>query len=180
MAIDQLVERLGEGEHGVAAGWATGAVSALAGATLAGAARGATWALADAASAQAATLAARAKRLGQLDAVAFEEATSALAGEPASGTLGPSLERAAQLPLALAQAAADVAALAAEVAPSVEPERRADAGAAALLASGAATAAAHLVEVNLAVSDRDPRLVEARGAVEAARESSERATAEAV
>ena len=63
--------------------------------------------------------------------------------------LGTLLERAAQIPLDIAESAVDVASLAAVVAERGDQALRADAVAAALLAQGAARAAATLVEVNL-------------------------------
>jgi methenyltetrahydrofolate cyclohydrolase len=82
---------------------------------------------------------------------------SGTSGESGAGGLGPVLVVAAELALALAQTAADVAVLAAEAASHLEPARRPDLAASALLAAGAASAAAHLVAVNLAVVAGDPR-----------------------
>jgi methenyltetrahydrofolate cyclohydrolase len=82
--------------------------------------------------------------------------------------LAEALARAAQAPLAIAEAAADVAVLAAEAAERVDPRLRADAEVAAALASAASQAAARLVEVNLSVTSEDARVVQARTAAEAA------------
>ncbi len=71
--------------------------------------------------------------------------------------LGRSLERAADVPLAIAATASDVALLAAHVAEHAQHDVRADAAGAALLAHGAARAAAHLVEINLAAAGDDER-----------------------
>ena len=70
------------------------------------------------------------------------------------------------MPLAIAEAAADVALLAAEVARAGRSELREDAAAAAMLAGGAARAAAHLVSINLASRPSDEAA--ARAAVAAA------------
>ena len=70
-------------------------------------------------------------------------------GRRRASDLGLLLERAAQIPLDIAEAAVDVASLAAVVAERGEQALRADAVAGALLAQGAARAAATLVEVNL-------------------------------
>jgi methenyltetrahydrofolate cyclohydrolase len=82
--------------------------------------------------------------------------------------LAEALARAAQAPLAIAEAAADVAVLAADAAERVDPRLRADAEVAAALASAASQAAARLVEVNLSVTSEDARVVQARTAAEAA------------
>jgi methenyltetrahydrofolate cyclohydrolase len=108
-------------------------------------------------SAQALLLRHRTAPLAAQDAEAWEAAKEALraategnvpAGSP---PLQTALGQAAAIPLEVAELAADVAALAALVAENCEPSHRADAAATAALASGAARAAAHLVEVNLAV-----------------------------
>src|SRR6185295_18597469 len=75
--------------------------------------------------------------------------------------IGTSLERAAAFPLAIAEAASNVAELAAVVAEDGDPTVRADATAAAMLALGATRAAAHLVEINLGVLEHDERLLRA-------------------
>jgi formiminotetrahydrofolate cyclodeaminase len=82
--------------------------------------------------------------------------------------LGEALDRAAQAPLAIAEAAADVAVLAAEAAGRVDPRLRPDAEVAAALAAAAAQAGARLVEVNLSASRNDARVRQARTAAEAA------------
>ena len=79
-----------------------------------------------------------------------------------------SLSEAADVPLAIAQEAADLAELAAEVAAAGNPNLRGDALAAALLAEAAAQAAARLVEINLAAADGDARTDRARALAERA------------
>jgi formiminotetrahydrofolate cyclodeaminase len=81
--------------------------------------------------------------------------------------LGTLLERAAAIPLAIAEACADVATLARELADRLDPALGPDLEAAALLAAGAARGAAHLVEVNLVVSPEDERARRARAAAAA-------------
>ncbi len=71
----------------------------------------------------------------------------------------------------IARTGADVAALAAEVATRGDASIRPDAVAACALAAGATEAAAHLVEVNLTVTEGDPWLDEARRLAQAARDS---------
>jgi formiminotetrahydrofolate cyclodeaminase len=72
---------------------------------------------------------------------------------------------AADVPLAIAEAAASVAALAREVAAEGKPGLRGDALAGSDIATGAARAAARLVEINLAGAADDPRVARAREAV---------------
>jgi formiminotetrahydrofolate cyclodeaminase len=69
--------------------------------------------------------------------------------------------RTIQIPLEIARAAAEVAALAEQAASLGNPKLRADAVVSAMLASAAAGAAAYLVGVNLSET-ADPRLDEAR------------------
>jgi len=86
--------------------------------------------------------------------------------------LGVALARAAETPLAIAGASADVALLAAEAADRADPHVQADAQVALALAAAAARAAARLVEVNLASLDDDARVREARAAAEVAARAS--------
>ncbi len=72
---------------------------------------------------------------------------------------------AAEVPLAIAEAAASAAALARDVAAAGKPGLRGDALAGADIAAGAARAAARLVEINLEGAAGDPRLARAREAV---------------
>ena len=69
--------------------------------------------------------------------------------------LGAALLQAAEVPLRIAEAAADVAELAALAAAEGSPHLRPDATAAAALAEAATRAAAHLVEINLATVPGD-------------------------
>ena len=78
------------------------------------------------------------------------------------------LSDAADVPLAIAQEAAELAELAAEVAAAGNPSLRGDAIAAALLAEAAGQAAARLVEINLAAADGDARTDRARALAERA------------
>lgn len=127
------------------------------------------------AAAQAAALAARLERLAAEDADAFAQACAALAaaGESTPSAsrdfeLGRTLDRAAAIPLEIAEACADVATLARDLAERIDPATAPDLEAAARLASGAARAAAHLVEVNLVVGREDERVTRARAAAAAA------------
>jgi formiminotetrahydrofolate cyclodeaminase len=100
--------------------------------------------------------------LAQQDAEAYAVAVAALKAGKDDFVTSEALGRAADVPLAIAEAAADVAALAAAVAEHGNPDRRADAAAAAVLAEGAVRAAAKLVEVNLSMRPEDHRITHAR------------------
>jgi formiminotetrahydrofolate cyclodeaminase len=91
--------------------------------------------------------------------------------------LAGALAAAADIPLAIAETAADVAALAAWTAKTAGSAERADAIVAAILAEAAAGGAAQLVLVNLAVQPEDEFATRAHAAAQAAAES--RADAEA-
>lgn len=146
-----------------------GALAALTGALAAGlvemAARNSPeWELRGAAIAQAKVLRERLAELAPLNDEVYEHALAALRLPDAvdSGSknelIGSSLERAAAFPLAIAEAASNVAELAAVVAEDGSSSARGDATAAAMLALGATRAAAHLVEINLGVLENDERL----------------------
>ena len=124
---------------------------------------------------QAEALAGRLRRLAEEDAEALEAARAAFPEtEPETSdprrdfAFAKVLDRAAAAPLAIAEACADVAILARALADHVDPALGPDLEAAARLAGGAAKAAAHLVEVNLAVGEDDERLRRARRAAELA------------
>lgn len=137
--------------------------------------------------AQALTFQDRASSLADSDAAAWEEALSALraAAEPPvdeverngaqrNFALEQKLERAAAIPLEVAEIGADTAALAADAGTHGDLAYRADASAAAALAAGGTRAAAHLVEVNLGIRPGDERLARARASADAATEAAER------
>ena len=134
------------------------------------------------ASAQAETLRARATQLACTNAEAYAEALTALAGREErhrtrDETMADALARAADVPLAIGDAATAVAALAAEVADRGEARFRADCAIAAALAVAGAKAAAVLVEVNLGTTGGDERTVRAQAQVDEAAGSLERAIA---
>ena len=133
--------------------------------------------------AQADSLRARLLALAEEDAEVLERALESLAGrshdprvEARDFELGQALRRAADTPLAIAEAAEDVATAAADLAARIEGPEKPDAAAAALLAEAAARMAAHLVEINLATVEGDERLRRARVAAEAAGVSARRAS----
>jgi formiminotetrahydrofolate cyclodeaminase len=125
--------------------------------------------------AQAETLRQKVLPLADEDAEAYETVLEALRLPPDIGpdrrdeALGAALSRAADVPLAIAEAALDVATLAAELAERGNPNLRGDAATAALLAEAAVRATANLVEINLGTREGDERLQRARELVEASR-----------
>ena len=112
----------------------------------------------------------RAGRLADEDAAAYTEVIEAQrAGD---GTrIAAALSRASDVPLAIAETAAEMAALATEVAATGRASVRGDAIAAALLAEAATAAATRLVEINLADAPGDPRLERARELARSAAEA---------
>jgi methenyltetrahydrofolate cyclohydrolase len=165
LPLNQLLDEIAAGEPGPAAGAGSAAVVAVAAGVTAACGRASrgSWLEAGGAIAQAEALQARAAPLAEADVMAYQEATVALHSQRAGdATIGVKLGRAAEVPLAIARVGADVAALAAEVGRRGDVGIRADAAAACSLAAGATQAAAHLVEVNLAVTEGDPWLEEAR------------------
>jgi glutamate formiminotransferase/formiminotetrahydrofolate cyclodeaminase len=139
------------------------------------------WAEAAGAAAQADALRRRAGPLAERAAQAYESALATLRAPPQleqegrDAALGEALAYASDVPLAIAEAAVDVAALGAVVASEGTQERAGDAVAATLLAEAAARAAANLVEINLAAREDDPRSLRARELVQDARAASRRA-----
>jgi formiminotetrahydrofolate cyclodeaminase len=140
------------------------------------------WPDAAGAVAQAERLRERAGPLAAESARAYSDAIAALGqprgrGEVADRDyeLGLVLGWAAEVPLLIAEAANDVAALARLVAEEGGPDVRPDAAVAATLAGAAARSSAHLVEINLIASPTDPRVLAARGLATMAAKSAEAA-----
>jgi methenyltetrahydrofolate cyclohydrolase len=165
VVLDQLAA-----ENIAAAGGSAAAVVAAMAASLvmlsARAAVGA-WGDADGAVAQGGALRRRSQALATAAAEAYADAAQALRDRDRDRDLGTKLQHAADVPLQVARVAADVAALADEVAERGNPDRLADAVVAGLLARSAVASASHLVEVNLALTAGDPR----RGEVDELRRS---------
>ena len=134
--------------------------------------------------AQAETLRHRAAPLADEDAVAYENVLTAmrmpreLEPEVRDMLIGETLSRAADVPLQIAECAASVSELAAEIAVRGNPNLRGDAAAAAILASAAARVAANLVEINLATVEGDERVESARAVVASAERAARRAVDE--
>jgi len=165
-------------------GSAAALVTALAAALLAKIARTSTaWPESRGIAAQAESLRGRAAPLAQVSAEEYEAALQAredeggLAGERRDFALGRAYARAAEPPLQIVRAAADVAELAVVVARNGDPAFHADAVIAALLAAAAASSAAELVGVNLTASARDERVREAERLAESAARAAEEARA---
>ena len=138
------------------------------------------WEDAPGAVAQAEALRARVLPLADEDARAYESFLLArrMSDEfdPAvrDAAIGEALSRAADVPLAIAEVALDVASLAADLTECGNPNLRGDAATAALLAVAAVRATANLVEVNLATREGDERVKRARELVEMSRRISRR------
>jgi formiminotetrahydrofolate cyclodeaminase len=113
------------------------------------------WPDARAVAAQAESLRDRVTPLAQLSAEAYERALAATGDD---FEIGRAYAQATEPPLRIAEAATDVAELAAHVAQYGDPALHADAVAAGLVAAGCAAAAAELVNVTLTVSARDDRV----------------------
>ena len=134
---------------------------------------------------QAETLRARVAPLAQADAEAYVGALTALRSRDEleeryrDQKLREALEHAAEIPLRIAEAGCDLACLAALLVENGNPEVRADAAAAAVLAEGGTRAAAKLVAVNLSALEDDPRIRHTDSLVAIAREASARALAAA-
>jgi formiminotetrahydrofolate cyclodeaminase len=151
-------------------------VTASAAELLAGIARASVrdWPEARGVAAQAESLRDRAMPLAEISADAYAQALAAQGGDH---ELGRAYAEAAEPPMRIAEAAADVTELAALVAEYGEPARRADAVAAGLIAAGCAHAAAELVAVNLTVSMKDNRVRRANLLAEEAARTAEAARA---
>jgi formiminotetrahydrofolate cyclodeaminase len=138
------------------------------------------WGEARGAAAQATTLRERVAPLAERNVDAYREAVARLGGAETGGgdePLRDALNRAAGVPLEIAEVAVDVASLAAVVAERGEQALRADAVSAALLAEAAARAAATLVEVNLGTTSADERVARARDLAGSATAAAQRARA---
>ncbi len=182
LRLDEFLGRIAAGEQAPGGGSGAAYTVAVAAGLVAMVARCSrdAWGDARGVAAQALSIQERVAPLASVDARAWEEANKALR-KAAQGTtsadegdLERKLEEAAAVPLEIAQLGADVAELAVIAADRCDGEFRADAAAAAALAAGGSRAAAHLVRINLAVRDDDPRLARARASEQAASAAAER------
>jgi formiminotetrahydrofolate cyclodeaminase len=172
----ELAELISSDEAVPASGWVAGVSAAFAAALVVKAAvRSKGWSDSAGARAQAIDLRDRLLALATQDVAAYERALDAL--ERRDEGLAGALAAAADAPLALAEAAADVALLAADATERADGAARADAAAAAALAAGAARAAAKLVAINLSTQPGDERVAAAGRAVDAAHDAARQALA---
>jgi methenyltetrahydrofolate cyclohydrolase len=138
------------------------------------------WEDAPGAVAQAEALRRRVLPLADEDARAYESFLGArrlpetIGPEARDAAIGAALSRAADVPLAIAEVALDVASLAAELAERGNPNLRGDAATAVLLSEAAVRATANLVEINLATGEGDERVERARELCEQTRRISRR------
>jgi formiminotetrahydrofolate cyclodeaminase len=134
---------------------------------------------------QAETFLARVAPLAQADAEAYRDAVTILRRREEVSeryrdqTLRDALERSAEIPARIVEAGADLACLAALLVENGNPEVRADAVVACVLAEGGARAAATLVETNLGATQDDARVRHVKSLVEVAADASKRALAAA-
>jgi formiminotetrahydrofolate cyclodeaminase len=185
--VGELLETLADENPSPGGGSAAAIVVAMAAGLVAKVARASLgyWDEAGGVIGQAESLRARVAPLAQADAEAYEEALSALRGREELAEryrdqqLRAALERAAEIPLRIAEAGCDLACLAALLVENGNPEVRADAAAAAILAESGARVAAQLVGTNLGATADDPRVRHVESLVEAAADASERALAAA-
>ncbi|HEX3454327.1 MAG TPA: cyclodeaminase/cyclohydrolase family protein [Gaiellaceae bacterium] len=128
------------------------------------------WAEAAGVAAQAQELQHRCPTLAREDADAWQQALQALGSgmDAGDGELARRLDRAADLPLAIAETGADVAGLALLAAECGEGSLRGEAVSAAVLAEAGVRAAAHLVVINLKAGTDDDRCARAGRAERAA------------
>jgi formiminotetrahydrofolate cyclodeaminase len=180
--LKDVLDELGSEEPIPGAGAAAAVTAALAAAIVGMAARAQPgWEGSAGAAAQANGLRRRIAPLADIDAAAYAESLAALRlpkqgleEEVRNMAIRDTLALAAAVPLAIAEAAADVSLLAVEVAERCDPAIRVDVVAAAHLAAGAARGAAELVAVNLGVHQEDDRLTLARGLADTAAASARR------
>lgn len=159
--VGELLERLASDEPAPGGG-AAAAITVAAAAGLVGmAARLSTRQLADAAQLASAAdeLRVRAARLADEDGAAYREVLAAYRAAhgdaDAGGRVSAALAVASDVPLAVAEAAADIAELAHRLAAECNPSLRGDVLTAALLADAGARAATTLVELNTSAGHLD-------------------------
>lgn len=181
LRLDEFLDALAA-EGPVPAGGAAAAVcAAMANSLVAMAARSSPdWREAAGVAAQAQVLRVRVVPLALADSDAYAEALEALRlpldeGDHERGSvLAAALGRACDLPLEIAEAAADTAELAAYTAEHCAVAVRGEALVAAVFAEAAVRAAGRLVAINLATTDDDSRIRRARSTARAAAEALQR------
>jgi len=185
LSLDALLDELAEDRETPGGGSALALTLAAAAAIVEMCARisAPSWADAAGAAAQAEGLRAVAAALVEEDARVYAEmlATRAAAGmlspDQRDVEVGRAFAAAAEPPLAIARAAADVADLADAVAAHGDERVQVDAAVAANLAAAAARGCLSLVAVNLTATAGDPRVVEATQLADSAARAAARALA---
>ena len=167
--VSQLQDVLAESGPGPAGGSAAALAATMAAGLVRLVARVSDdWADAPGVAAQASALGDRALALADDDHRVYALAMAQLSSPERDTALGAALRRAAEVPLQIAETAADVAILASLAAEEGSETVRADAWAAAALAEAATVSAAKLVHVNLATRREDPLRARADDASRAA------------
>lgn len=167
--VSQLQDVLAESGPGPAGGSAAALAATMAAGLVRLVARVSDdWADAPGVAAQASALGDRALALADDDHRVYALAMAQLSSPERDTALGAALRRAAEVPLQIAETAADVAILASLAAEEGSETVRADAWAAAALAEAATVSAARLVHVNLATRREDPLRARADDASRAA------------
>lgn len=184
-SLGAFLDRIASGEPAPGGGAATAASVSMAAALVAMAARLSLEHMDGAAElvARAEDLRARTAPLAQADAEAYTRVLAAyrppkdLPSERRAELIGAALSAAADVPLAVAEAAAELGPMAAVLAENGNPNLRGDAVAAALLAAAGARSAAVLVAINLGPGDDDGRSAQGKAYASTASTAAERATA---
>lgn len=177
--LDRFLDELEAPAPAPSGGTAAATAAAMAAALVVMVARGTpTWEAAPGIAAQARRLRERLQLLGDEDTRAYRAVLDAMRDVPGRTpeqrdfALGRALIAAAEVPLRIADAAADVAELAALAEAAGKHTLRPDATAAATLAEAAVRASAHLVDVNLSTvpaGEHSGRAARLAAAAEAAR-----------
>ncbi len=169
LSVDELLQRVAARTPAPGGGGVAALTTALAAALVAMSAR---FAGQGADAARADTLRDEAADLADLDAAAYGAYLAALrrarTGDPDHG-VDEARSAAVDVPVAIAERAAEVAVLAARLAQEGNPNLRGDAVTSGMLAAAAAAAAAALVAENLADTPDDPRVARAAALAEQAR-----------
>jgi len=169
LPVGRLQDVLAEAGAGPAGGSAAALASTMAAGLVRLVARvSGEWEDAPGVAAQASALGDRSLALADDDHRAYARAMAELSAPERDASLGAALRRAAEVPLQIAETAADVAILAALAAREGSETVRGDAWAAATLAEAAAVSAARLVHVNLSTRPDDELCARADDASRAA------------
>jgi len=180
--VRAVLDEIAEPSPAPGAGAVSAVVAAMAAGLIASAARRSPgWVEARGISAQAQALRSRVERLAEANEAAYLEVLGLIEGATAEGgrdaAIGKALDTAAELPLAIAECAYNIALLGVEGAHHAAPGGAEDAAAAAVLAEAAARAAAGLVAANLVSIPGDERVLHAQRLADGATDAAKRAVA---